>query len=122
MIERPPLSPSDFFCNAAAREAGLTEQFWFDAHTRWHEALHNDPKISFDSIDTPRTIRMPFRDGHVDVLVRNQPDGGEYFAVRFTAFPADEEPTPRQISRWYMDEESRSVMGEGVLLDANFNW
>ncbi len=122
MLERPPISPSDFFSNAAAREIGLTDQFWFDAYAEWHVALNNDTAVSFDTIFDPRTFRIPFRGGNADVLVRVQPEGHEHYAIRLTAFPADASPTPQQIPRWYWDTESRAVLGEAVLLDANFPW
>ena len=122
MLDRPPIAPSDFFSNAAAQAAGFTDEFWFDAFNQWTEALHNDAESFFIAIDSPRTFRMPFRDGYADVLVRNQPDGREYYAIRFTAFPADDEPTPRQIDRWYMYDESRPVLGEAILADVNFPW
>ena len=31
MTERPPIGPADFFSDSAAREAGLTDEFWFRA-------------------------------------------------------------------------------------------
>ena len=122
MLDRAPISPSDFFSNAAARAAGFTDRFWFDAYTQWLEALNSDPDPTFALIDAPRTLRVPFRQGHADVLVRTQPEGHEFFSIRFTAFPADDQPAPRQIDRWYQDTESRPVLGEAVLLDSNFRW
>ena len=122
MLDRPPITPNDFFSNDAARATGFTDQFWFDAYTQWNEAIRNDLDVSFASIDAPRTLRMPFREGYADVLVRIQPEAHEHYAIRFTAFPADDETPPRQVSRWYIDKENRPVLGEAVLLDANFHW
>ena len=123
MLERPPISSGDFFSNAAAREIGFTDQFWFDVYAQWLEAIRNDPTMDMEVVlFGPRTFRMPFRDGAVDVLVRGQPDGREYYAIRFTAFPAADAVQPPQIERWYQDTETRAVLGEAVLLDVNFPW
>ena len=122
MVERPPISPGDFFSNAAARETGLTDQFWFEAYTRWQDAIRSDP-APFVAMEEPCTIRLSYRHGDADVLVRMQPEGREFYSLRFTAFPAEEDTSaPRQIPRWYRDTESRDVLGEAVLLDANFPW
>ncbi|MYC33356.1 MAG: hypothetical protein F4X64_09285 [Chloroflexi bacterium] len=121
MAERKPISPDDFFSNAAAREAGFTDQFWFAAYNGWLDAINSSPS-PFIALEEPHTVRLPYRHGNADVLVRTEPDGREYYSIRFTAFPAENAPTPRQISRWYFDDESRTALGEAALLDANFRW
>ncbi len=122
MVEREPIKADDFFSNAAGRETGFTDQFWFAAYTEWLKAIQSDPDATFDTIHDPRTFRLPYGDSYADVLVRTQPDGREYFSMRFTAFPAEDAPIARQVSRWYFYDESRTPLGEAVLLDANFRW
>ena len=122
MLERPPISPSDFFSNAAARAAGFTDQFWFEAYHQWLEALRNDPSLPFAAFEDPYTLRLTYQHGDVDVLLRIQPEGHEHYAIRLTAFPAEDTPTPRPIDRWYQYGETREVLGEAALLDANFPW
>lgn len=122
MVQRPPITPNHFFSNPAAREAGFTEQFWYQAYQLFLDEANRDPSPSLDKFFIARTIRAPFRQHFVDVLVRMQPEPGEYSSLRFTAFPAGEEREVRQVSRWYSSDETRPVLGEGVLLDANFPW
>lgn len=113
------ITASDFFSTTAAREAGFTDEFWYDAYGLYLDALAQDK--SFD-LETERTFRVSFGQGHVDVLVRGQPEPREFFSVRFTAFPAEDTTEPRQIRRWYTDDETRPVLGEAALLDSNFRW
>ena len=122
MAPRPPITPNDFFSNPAARESGFTEQFWYQAYQLFLDEENRDPNPSLDKFFIARTIRAPFKQHFVDVLVRMQPEPGEYSSLRFTAFPAGEEPEVRQVIRWYSSDETRPVLGEGVLLDANFPW
>ena len=121
MVEREPITSNDIFSNAAAREAGFTDQFWFAAYNGWLDAIKSSAS-PFIAMEEPHTVRLPYVHGHADVLVRTEPDGREFYSIRFTAFPAEDAPTPRQISRWYFDDESRTALGEAVLLDANFRW
>ena len=122
MVQRPPITPNHFFSDHAAREAGFTEQFWYQAYQLFLDEENRDPNPSLDKFFIARTIRAPFRQDFVDVLVRMQPEPGEYSSLRFTVFPAGNEPEVRQVSRWYSSNETRPVLGEGVLLDANFPW
>lgn len=122
MAPRPPITPNHFFSNPAAREAGFTEQFWYQAYQLFLDEENRDPNPSLDKFFIARTIRAPFRQNFVDVLVCMQPEPGEYSSLRFTAFPAGEEQEVRQVSRWYSSDETRPVLGESVLLDANFPW
>ena len=118
------ITPRDFFSNAAAREAGFTEEFWYQAYRMYLDEAGRDPDRSLDKFDRPRTVRMPFDQGYVDVMARVQPEPREYRIVRFTAFPADGEggSEVHQISRWYSRYEERPVLGEGALLDDNIRW
>lgn len=119
MVARDPMSAAGVFSNAASREIGLTDQFRFAAYTEWLRTIQSDPDAAVDDIHDPCTFRLPYGDSHADVPVRTQPEGREYFSMRFTASPADDTPTPRQVSRWYFYDESRTRLGEAVLLDAN---
>ena len=122
MVQRPAITPGHFFSNPAAREAGLTEQFWYQAYQLYLDEVNRDPSPSLDKFFIERTIQAPFGQNFVDVLVRMQPEANEYCSLRFTVFPAGEEPEVRQVSRWYFSDETRPVLGEGVLLDANSPW
>ncbi len=117
-------TPRDFFSNAAAREAGLTEHFWHQAYLLYLEEADRDPGRSLEKYDIPRTVRVPWGQGHVDVMARVQPEPREYRIVRFTAFPAGGEPGAEvhQVSRWHHREEARPVLGGGALLDENARW
>jgi hypothetical protein len=126
MAQETHITPADFFWNAAAQEAGFSGQFWLDAYNRYLDAVQRDPSQSFDKWEVERTFRVPFESGHVDVLVRMQPDGREHCALRFTVFPAGDGPDPRQLDRWYFygDEEKETppILGEGALLDYMNRW
>ena len=123
MYNRPDITPQDFFSNPAAREAGFTEDFWHQVYRLFLYEADRDPDRSLEKYDVPRTIRMPFKQGYVDVIARVQPEPREYRIVRFTAFPADEEGGPEaQDERWYSEGESRPALGEGALLDDNGPW
>lgn len=127
MVQDLHITSGDFFWNAAARDAGFTEQFWHEAYNLYLDAVDRDPSPSFDKFDVERTLRVPFRQSQVDVLVRVHPDAREYRVLRFTVFPtADDEPEPRQVSRWYWHEgpeqETRTALGEGALLDSSHRW
>ena len=88
MVEQTDITAADFFWNAAAQDAGFSGALWVEAYQRYLDAVEQDPSRSLEERwHTPRTVRVPFRQGHVEVLVRTQPDGREYCALRFTAFP-----------------------------------
>ena len=95
MTDRPPLTPRDFFSDTSALEAGFTGEFWYAVHELFVDASVRDSSISPDQYDVERTFRMPFRTGHVDVLVRTSPDAREYPSLRFTVFPADDDAEVR---------------------------
>ena len=126
MVQQTPITPADFFCNPAARDAGFSGQFWLDAYELYMDEVERDPSRSFDKWDVEHTVRLPFADGHVDVLVRSQPDGREYGALRFTVFPASDGPEPHQLDRWYWfgddGEKVPPVLGEAVFLDYMHRW
>ena len=125
MVHRQTLTSQDFFSNAAARDAGFTEQFWFQTYRIYLDEAARDPDPALDTKYTrPRSIRMPFKGGLVDVIVRAQPDSREYVIMRFTAFPADGEDGPDAglSGWWYVYNEKRPALGEGALLDENGRW
>ena len=126
MIRQMRITPDDFFWNAAAQAAGFFGPFWLEAYHRYLDAVQRDPCPSADKWDVERTVRVPLRHGHVDVLVRTQPEGREYCVLRFTVFPASEEPEPRQLDRWYWygedETETLPILGEGALLDERNRW
>ena len=43
MVQRPPITPDHFFSNPAAREAGFTEQFWYQAYQLFLDEANRDP-------------------------------------------------------------------------------
>jgi hypothetical protein len=126
MAQETRITSADFFWNAAAQEAGFSGQFWLDAYKRYLDALQRDPSPSFDIWEVERTVRVPSESGHVDVLVRIQPEGREHCALRFTVFPAGDGPDPPRLERWYFhgDEEKETppILGEGALLDYMNRW
>ena len=125
MFHQPDITSRDFFSNPAAREAGFTEQFWYQAYLLYQDAANQDPDRSLAKYDRPRSIRMPFGDGHVDVIVRVQPESREHRIIRLTAYPAEGEDGPHAVQtnrRWYVDNEKRPVLGEGAFLDENVRW
>ncbi len=126
MTEQTRITPADFFCNAAAQEAGFSGQFWLDAYNLYLDAVESDPTPSFDKWEIERTVLVPFRGSRVEVLVRDQPDGREYSVLRLTAFPAGEGSEPRRIDRWYLlgagGEETPAPLGEAVLPDYIHRW
>ena len=127
MVKDSRDSAERFFLDSAAHDGGFSVRFWQDAKRHYQDALDQDPNPSFDKFEVERTVRVPFQTGHVDVLVRIQPDMGEYRALRFTAFTADGGSKPEQIGRWYWydsDESGnpRQVLAEAVLLDAMNRW
>ena len=114
-------TPSDFFVNAAAREAGLSNDVWHQAYTLFKREA--DKEMPFDAYERERTFRVSSKGGPVDVMVRCQPDPREALILRFTAFPAGPGAEVRQLSRAYRrDGESRPVLGEAALLDARHSW
>ena len=126
MTQETVVTPADFFGNAAAQEAGFSGQFWLDAYNRYLDEVQADPSRSFDKWEVARTVRVPFGQGQVDVLVRTQPEPREYGILRFTVFPAADGPQPRQIARsyWYGDnaKDTPPVLAEGALLDYSIPW
>ncbi len=117
----PESTPADFFVNAAATEAGLSTDVWYQAYVLFrYEAAK---EMTFDAYERERTVRVPSKGGPVDVLVRCQPDPREALIFRFTAFPAGPGAQVHQLSRAYRrDGESRPVLGEAALLDARHSW
>ena len=126
MVEQTRITAANFFWNAAAQDAGFSGPFWVEAYQRYLYAVEQDPSRSLDKWDVPRTVRVPFQQGQVEVLVRAQPEGREHSALRFTAFPAGGGAEPRQLGRWYWYEgdgqETRPVLGEAVLPDVVNRW
>ena len=122
MTESRSIPPASFVTNAAARAYGFTDEFWLEVYTRYEEVLVNDPDISLSKIERARTIRMPFREGSVDVLVRCQPRPYEELVMRFTAFSVADGDEFKEISRWYWYDGPREVLGEAALLDASNRW
>ena len=125
MSQQTPITPAHFFWNAAAQEAGLYGDFWLDAYNRYLEAVQQDPSPSSGKWDIERTVRVPSRQGPVDVLVREQMEGREFSVLRFTVFPASDSPEPPQLERWYFhadDENKTPVLAEGALLDYINHW
>lgn len=126
MDQQTSTTPADFFWNAAAQEAGFSVQFWLDAYNCYLDEVQRDTSPSFEKWEVERTVRVPFGPGHVDVLVRMQPEGREHSALRFTVFPAGDGAEPRQFDRWYWhgddEKEIPPVLGEGVLLDHLNRW
>ena len=127
MAQQTRVTPANFFSNAAAQEAGFSGQFWLDAYNRYLDAVQQDPSPSFDKWEAERTVRVPFQQSHVDVLVRPQPEGREFSVLRFTVFPASDDPEPPQLDRWYWHGNDRNetippVLPEGALLDHLNRW
>ncbi len=117
----PEPTPADFFVNAAAREAGLSNDVWHQAYVLFRREA--DKEMTFDAYERERTVRVPSKGGAVDVMVRCQPDPREALIFRFTAFPAGPGAQVRQLSRAYRrDGESRPVLGEAALLDVRHSW
>ena len=129
MDSQPRIAPKGFFSNAATRESGFTEHFWYQAYRLYLDEAGRDPDPSLDKFDHPCTIRMSLKQGTVDVIARVQPEPRDYRIAHFTAFPADGEggAEVHQMSRWYIRGESRPVpgdpvLGEGALLNGNMRW
>ena len=122
MTATPEKSPGSIFSNAAAREYGFTDEFWYEVYELHMKALADDPYDSFDVFDIERTIRRSLGDQQIDVLVRSHPDAREFQQLRFTAFPAANDVSDRQISRWYWHDDDRPVLGEAVLVDYSNRW
>lgn len=122
MTESQSTTPDSFVTNAAARAYGFTDEFWLEVYTRYEEALLDDPDNYLNKIERSRTIRMPFREGSVDVLVRCQPRPYEELIMRFTAFPVARGDEFKEISRSYWYDGPREVLGEAAPLDASNRW
>ena len=124
MDQQTRITSADFFSNAAAREAGFTEDFWYQVYQQYLHEADRDPSRSLEKCARPRTVRMPFKQGYVDVVARVQPEQREYRIVRFTAFPAEGEgeSEAQQMDWWYRGYENRPALGEGALLDDNVRW
>ena len=114
----------DFFINNAAREAGLTHQFWDEAYLQFLEDVENDTRTpEFERYDIARTVRIPIHQKQIDVLVRCQPEPREYRIIRLTAFSIGDERQTSPLSRWYRRiDESRTIVGEAALLDVGQRW
>ena len=126
MAQETRITVADFFWNTAAHEAGFSGQFWLDTYNRHLDAVQRDPSPSFAKWEVERTVRVPFQGGHVDVLVRMEPEAREHGALRFTVVPAGDEPDPRQMDRCYFyrneEKEMPPILGEGALLDYMNRW
>ena len=72
------MSPNSIFSNAAAREYGFTNEFWYEAYELYEKGLANDPCKSLDVFAIERTIRLPLADQEIDVLVRSHSDAREF--------------------------------------------
>ena len=101
MADSQSKTPDAFLSNAAARDHGFTDEFWSEVYTRYQEAVDNDPDIAFDRFERARTIRIPFQEGSVDVLVRFQPRPYEYWVMGLTAFPLADGDEYQEIPRWH---------------------
>ncbi len=114
----------DFFSNAAALEAGLTQQFWHQAYIQFLMEAESDTSIPlFDRYVVARTVRIRLCQETIDVLVRCQPDPREYRIVRFTAFPATPGRQTLQTSQAYkLLGKGRAILGEAALLDTGHRW
>ena len=126
MTQQTDITSADFFRNAAAQEAGLSGQFWLDVYNGYLEAMRNELYSSPGAWEVERTVRVLFEGSHVDVLVREQPEGREHSVLRFTAFPAGNGSEPREFDRWYFygdgGNEIPPVLGEAALLDHSNRW
>ena len=124
MPKAEPVTRCDFFITASALEAGLTQQFWYQAYLQFLKDTESDTTApGFEMYDIARTVRIPFHQKHIDVLVRCQPEPKEHRIIRLTAFPAGNERQAPQLSRWYRRlDESRTVLGEAALLDVGQRW
>ena len=124
MPKAEPVTNCDFFINAAALEAGLTQQFWHQAYLQFLRDAESDTTTAgFEMYDIARIVRISFHQKHIDVLVRCQPEPREYRIIRLTAFPAGDERQAPQLPRSYRHlGESRTVLGEAALLDAGQRW
>ncbi len=80
-------SNHDFFFSDGAREAGLTQRFWHQAYLMFIKLAEESTSMpAFDIYDIARIVRVRFGQGHLNVLVRCQPDPREYRIYRLTAF------------------------------------
>ena len=124
MPKTEPETRYDFFSNAAALEAGFTHRFWRQAYLQFQREAESDTSIpEFIRYDVARTVQIPFRQEHIDVLVRCQPDPREYRIFRFTAFPAEDERQTLQVSGACRHlGEDRAILGEAALLDTGRRW
>ena len=92
MPKPEPVTRCDFFINNAAREAGLTHQFWDEAYLQFLKDAENDTSTpEFERYDIARTVRISFHQKQIDVLVRCQPEPREYRIIRLTAFSIGDE-------------------------------
>ena len=99
MPKADPVTSCDFFINTAALEAGLTQQFWYQAYLQFLRQAESDTSApGFEMYDFARTVRIPFHHKYIDVLVRCQPEPREHRIIRLTAFPAGDERQGPQLS------------------------
>ena len=124
MLETESMTRHEFFFNDSAREAGLTQRFWHQAFVQFLQEAESDMSIPvFRRYDIACTVRVPFGHGRFDVLVRCQPDPSEYRIYRLTAFAADDDRQPLEVSGAYEQLlEGRAVLVEAVLLDSGLRW
>ena len=91
-------------------------------NTLYMEEVSSDRRASFDWYEIERTVRVPFGQGHTDVLVRSQPEPREERILRLMAFAAAGGDEFRQMSRLYWLDEDRSILGEALLPNAGMRW
>ena len=77
---------NDIFTNSEARDAGFTEAFWLQALAGFQEEVNRQPGGFFNNFDSLYTVRVPFHQGEIDVIVRVQDRPGQTVILRFTAF------------------------------------
>ena len=69
MTHQNETTPGDFFWNASAQDAGFSGQFWLNAYNLYLDAVERSPDRSLDRFFDAYTVRVPFGQGHVEVLV-----------------------------------------------------
>ena len=79
----------DIFTNSEARDAGFTEAFWLQALAGFHETVNPQPDGFLNNFEGPYTVRVPFHQGEVDVIVRVNDRPADTIILRFTAFQTE---------------------------------
>ncbi len=109
----------DIFTNSTARDAGFDEAFWLQAFDGFQEAINRQPGGFLNNFDSPYTVRVPFRQGEVDVIVRVNDRPADTVILRFTAFQTESSQDDRLDERY---ERTRPRRPEAALLDYNSPW